>query len=157
MGDVLAADLDPFSDVQTAIDAPVEQTVDIAVEDPSFPEVSLDLLSGTTWDVLEHGPFHHSEGIHILEARAHQLGLRHVADEWYGKRALSLLDNMSGVLAMSRSRWQKYRLLLLVRRCAVSSFGFSGDTLGFPGDILGYFIDFIWPFGRGRGQRLQQR
>ena len=48
----------------------------------------------------------HKELIHLLEARAHIIGVRcqHGIQDWSGRRVLSLLDKMSDALVWERAR-----------------------------------------------------
>ena len=92
-----------------------------------FPEVDPAVLFRVEWDVVCHGPFAHDEPIHILEARAQHIGSLqlHSRCGWTGVRALTLLDNMSDVLALERARAHNYGLRLQIRR--VAAFGLCFD------------------------------
>ena len=94
--------------------------------DHTFPEVDPAALLRVDWRVVCHGAYEHSEPIHILEARAQHSGLleAHVQSNWYGMRTLTLMDNMSDVLALERARAQNYGLLLQLRRSAAMSMVF---------------------------------
>ena len=74
---------------------------------------------GAVWNVHSMGQCFHREAIHLSEARAQVWGAIR-CEEWYGPRCLTLMDNMSCVLALGRPRAGRFRLLLLVRRaCAI--------------------------------------
>ena len=61
-----------------------------------FEEISLPALRGAVWNVHSKEHFSYREDIHLLEALAQVCG----AIEWYGTRCLTLMDNMSCVLAL---------------------------------------------------------
>ena len=59
----------------------------------------------------------HKEPIHLLEVRAHIIGVcfQNGIQDWSGRGFLSLLDSMSDVLALETARVHDYRLLVQIR------------------------------------------
>lgn len=85
--------------------------------DPHFPEVPARLLRKECWAPKLWGKWQFPEGIITLEARAAVKSLRRVAMSVFGSqiRQLFLLDNMSLVLALERSRSRQFSLLKQIR------------------------------------------
>ena len=82
-----------------------------------FPEVPARFLRKDQWTPVRWGKWKHKEDILTLEARAAVMALKRVAMSVFGGnvRQLFLLDNMSLVLALERSRSRRYTLLKQVR------------------------------------------
>ena len=118
-GRARALRLDPWAAPTTEMDPDLDEWE----VDTSFPEIDPAALRGVEWRVLCHGPYVHDEPIHILEARAQHSGLleAHLQGGWAGMRTLTLMDNMSDVLALERARAHNYGLLLQLRRSAAMS------------------------------------
>ena len=117
-------DLDPYLDPRTVLDedGDFNALLPVVEEDGGFEDIPLSLLDSVAWKVHDHGRFHFREPIHVLEARAQCNAFPHLAHHWYRRRFLFLMDNMSDVLALSRSRAHDFKLLLQVRRTAALCF-----------------------------------
>ena len=85
-----------------------------------FPEVPARLLNPEGWRVCRSGTWGRDEHITLLEARALLASVRRLAQVAVGSdlRHLHLCDNMSVVLAVSRSRCRDFTLLTVLRKLA---------------------------------------
>ncbi|MCH1571346.1 MAG: hypothetical protein L7S64_08375, partial [Longimicrobiales bacterium] len=83
-----------------------------------FPEIPAEWLRTERWQTRLAKPWHFSDGILHLEARALVVAVQRVAESAFGKNVcqLFLVDNMSVCLSFERARSRDYRLLCLIRR-----------------------------------------
>ena len=88
--------------------------------DEDFPEVPAEWLRGERWKACVGRRWKHREDILILEARTLVSALARLVEgrRAQGSRFLFLSDNMSVVLAFSRSRARDFKLLCQVRKFA---------------------------------------
>ena len=84
----------------------------------TFDEVPAHLLADSRWTTSCWGRFTRPEGILILECRAMLQAMRRLANSVHGlnARQVFLLDNMSLVLSLSRSRSASFHTLVVMRR-----------------------------------------
>ena len=113
--------LDPFTDIQTAIDCDV-------FEDPfqlneSFENVPEALACSEDWRLLFSSQMRFKEHITLLEGRAAIQSIRHLtrSTQNFNQRHLHLGDNLGMVLAFDRGRAKSVQLLFCCRKaCAYS-------------------------------------
>ena len=89
-------------------------------EDPSFPEVPLEMMEIDRWHVLWGTPVRWHDAIHVLEARSVLGAVKHRCrdSQRHGKRITVLNDNLGVVLAVQKGRCSNYGILRIIRRIA---------------------------------------
>ena len=91
-----------------------------------FPEVSLQLLDASAWELVVYGGFFREENIIILQARSILCAVRCAWSKYPLGRLLILSDKLALVLALCRGR----SLLSFMRRICASGF-WAGFVLSF--------------------------
>ncbi|CAE8609395.1 unnamed protein product, partial [Polarella glacialis] len=118
--------LDPLTDVRSVLPPPPADFDEFEL-DPMFAEVPEKLLQEDLWRSRYSAQMHDAEKIGILECRGVEFSVRHRlrAARSFGKRCLSLGDNLGNVLGLSKGRFSAYPLLRVCRR--ISALVIAGD------------------------------
>lgn len=112
-----------FEDILTVMPVVRGEVEGPLEEDPTFPDVSQNLMKPEFWHKLWNAPVHFREPVHLIEARSVLGAFKHICrdSKKHGRRVVILNDNMGVVLSIQKGRCSNYKLLRIVRRIAAHS------------------------------------